>query len=544
MRQARASERSLPARASAACRGRGAFKEAALTLLVALLLGYSSMFSGVSLPNERSRAYLSVAIVDHGTLAIDEPVRRFGAILDVSRFGRHLYSDKAPGSSLLGAGAYGAMRLLSPAEQWPIHRVLTLMRLSIMLPLSLVGFWAVRRLLRQLSFDRGVVDLASLGWMLGTAAFHYSVAFYGHQIAAVCLLVGLLLVSRAERATASGPPAPAAAVVNAAGAGACAGLAGLTEYQAGIASLLLALYVAVGPLRRDLRALLGFVAGALPFVVLLGGYNTLAFGGPFELSYHHLAHAAWQKIHTQGIGGITWPHRDAFVGGLLSLHRGLLATSPVFFLCLPGAWHLWHRGRKRLAVLLAAGCLYYALLISSSNMWVAGWAYGPRLLVAAMGWGTLLVAGGLEWLGRWRVGEVVGRASIAVGILLAQSVHAFFPEPPPEATNPWVDVVAALYRHDLVAPNILSRSTGLHGVSSLVPLIGLLLVVLAIVLFEPLTRRRQRGETAALGLGSALLAAAAVWGTASRGPGWTRAQERWFVGFVRDLDTQERHVPK
>ena len=201
MSETSANERSARAHASAAQRRQSTLRSALLTLLVALLLGYSSMFSGVSLPNERSRAYLSVAIVDHRTLTIDEPVRRFGSILDISRFGGHLYSDKAPGSSLLGAGAYGAVRLLSPAQQWPINRVLTLMRLSIMLPFSLVGFWALRRLLQRLCFNPGVVDLASLGWMLGSAAFHYGAAFYGHQVAAVCLLLGLLLVSKAEHAT-------------------------------------------------------------------------------------------------------------------------------------------------------------------------------------------------------------------------------------------------------------------------------------------------------------------------------------------------------
>lgn len=526
----------------AAGRTRSALKPVLLTLLVAVLLGHTSMFSGVSLPNERSRAYLAVALVDDGTLRIDEPVRRFGNILDVARFDKHLYSDKAPGSSLLGAAAYGAVRLFTPAEAWPIGKVLSLMRLGIMLPLSLVGFWVARRLLRGLSLGPGVVDLASLGWILGSAAFHYSVAFYGHQIAAVCLLLGLWLVLKAEGSNPALPRSRRAAVLGAVGAGACGGLAGLTEYQAGVAALLLAVYVIAGPLRRRPWALFGFGLGALPFLVLLGGYHTLAFGGPLELSYHHLAHAAWQHIHTRGIGGITWPHGDAFVGGLLSLHRGLVPTSPMFLLCVPGAWLLWQRGHKRLCALLAGGCLYYALLISSSNMWVAGWAYGPRLLVAAMGWGTLLVGAGLQWVARWRVGELLGRASIAVGILLAQAVHAFFPEPPPEATNPLVDVVVSSFERGLVAPNIVSRWAGVHGLQSLVPLAGLLLIVLAVVLFEPLVRRRSRIERMSLAGVSAVLAAAALWCTALRGPGWLEGERRWFVQFVQGLDRQERRM--
>src|SRR5262245_57034982 len=64
-------------------------------------LAYSWMYSAISVPNERTRMYLTVALVDHGTFAIDAPLQRFGRVYDLARFGGHYYTDKAPGASLL-----------------------------------------------------------------------------------------------------------------------------------------------------------------------------------------------------------------------------------------------------------------------------------------------------------------------------------------------------------------------------------------------------------------------------------------------------------
>ena len=84
-----------------------------LYVIVAALLAYSWMPEKIGVPNERSRVYQAVAIVDHGTIAIDQPYRRFGKILDVSIYGGHRYTDKAPGMGFLAAGIYGASRVFT-----------------------------------------------------------------------------------------------------------------------------------------------------------------------------------------------------------------------------------------------------------------------------------------------------------------------------------------------------------------------------------------------------------------------------------------------
>src|SRR6185436_13167759 len=286
-------------------------------VLVAIALAYSTMFSGVSAPNERSRIYLAVSLVDAGTIEITPAIDRFGKILDIAAHDGRYYSDKAPGSSLLAAMLYGTLRIFTEAEDWTIDELLLLTRRGLMVPIGVIGFFALRRLMRRMAIGRTLADIVALGWILGSAAFHYSSALYGHQIVGVSLLLALLLSIEAEARV--GTSRPLAALL-AAGAGACAGLAGLTEYQSGIPALFLALYVLCGPLGQSVYGAAAFAAGALPFLIGLGAYNTVAFGGPFELSYDHLFHTGLKSIHSHGVGGVTLPNGKSFQGGILSLN--------------------------------------------------------------------------------------------------------------------------------------------------------------------------------------------------------------------------------
>src|SRR5512147_3190989 len=71
--------------------------ELLLGVLVLVLLGYTRMFPEVSVPNERTRVYLTMAMVDQGSLSIDEPMHRFGPLLDRAKRDGRYYTDKAPG---------------------------------------------------------------------------------------------------------------------------------------------------------------------------------------------------------------------------------------------------------------------------------------------------------------------------------------------------------------------------------------------------------------------------------------------------------------
>ena len=78
------------------------------------------------------------------------------------------------------------------------------------------------------------------------------------------------------------------------------------------------------------------IAGALVLASMLAAallaYNTRCFGGPFELSYHHLAAKQLQDMHGFGLAGATYPSLEALGGLSFSLHRGLFTTAPLLAL--------------------------------------------------------------------------------------------------------------------------------------------------------------------------------------------------------------------
>ncbi|MBI5487565.1 MAG: hypothetical protein HY905_09545 [Deltaproteobacteria bacterium] len=510
--------------------GRGWRWELLLGVLVFVLLAYSRMFPEISVPNERSRAYLTVAIVDDGTLSIDQPLDRFGAILDRSlRDGRY-YTDKAPGMSLLGVVPYWLARRFTAAEDWSVDDVINLMRTWLMLPITLLGFFWMRRFLRRLEFEPSAVDVTSLAWTLGTSAFHYGTAFYGHQVVAVCLLGSLDLIHAAETTE----PGWSRIHLRLLGAGALAGMAGLTEYQAGIPAALLLLYVVVAFVPRRPLTLAPFVLGAVPFAVLLFGYDTLAFGGPFELSYGYLAHPVLQEIHGHGIAGVTVPEWQYALGGFLSLDRGLFSTSPIFLLSIPGLVFMWREGLRRMAVLIGVGMLYFGLFISGTEMWYAGWGFGPRLLVPMMGWAMLPVAFCLRRAARRLTTDGLACGLALAGIAYHQVVHGVFPELPEDATNPVVDVVLPVLNAGTVSPNLANGLLGWQGVRSLLPLFALVLLAGAAIL-RGAAEGRTRDERVArvfVALVPLLLLALLI---LIAGQGWTGPEQDGFLRWLGKL---------
>ena len=169
-----------------------------MSTLLLLILGYSSMFNNISLPNERSRAYLAVAIVDHKTFSIDEPLKTFGRIGDRARFQGQYFSDKAPGTGLMGSLIYGLAKLIHGDENWTMAELLRLFRRGLVLPFALMGFIWFRRILASYRLSSFTVEWVSFSWLLGSAAFHYSGAFFGHQISASLLLGCFLNLKRSN----------------------------------------------------------------------------------------------------------------------------------------------------------------------------------------------------------------------------------------------------------------------------------------------------------------------------------------------------------
>jgi hypothetical protein len=524
---------SFDLRAMARARPSASAREAGLAALVAALLGYSFMFADVTVPNERTRVYLAVALVDHGTLSIDPAVERFGPVADAARFEGRRYTDKAPGSSLLGAAVYGVARIFTAPEDWTIAELVQLTRTAVMVPLGVLGFLLARAFSRRLRVSEPALDVTSLAFALGSAAFHYSAAFFGHYIVAVLLLLSLFLLAGDE----AGEPGRGRHAL----AGAAAGLAGLTEYQAIVVAAMIFAFVVVKSRGRP-SSVAAFALGALPFAALLLAYDALAFGGPFELSYQHLLDARVQARHTRGVAGVGAPIAEATQGILFSLHRGLLATSPVAVFAPFGLFELARRGERALAVLLGAFIGYYLLFVFGADMWFAGWGFGPRLLVPCLGAVFLAVGPALDRALPRPVLGGVARGLAAFGIVAYGLVTEVFAELPPEMKNPWLDVVKPALERGLHSPNLLTRAGASPGLVTLAPAWALTALALFVVLSAGLSGLRSRARVARASIASALtvLAFCAIFEV--RGPSVEARSQRGFLAFVERLAASEREA--
>jgi hypothetical protein len=505
-------------------------RDGLLCALVLCQLAYSWMFARVSVPNERTRAYLTIAIVDHASIAVDAPIARFGKVYDLARFGDHYFTDKAPGASLLAVPIYALARSAQPAAAFDVVDVINLLRTYLMLPVGLLAFVLLRSLLRALGSSEPVVDVCSLGFSLGSALLHYGGAFYGHAIVALLVLAclrclaqaGLFEAEPARRSRRRAWPLMAA--------GACAGLAGLTEYQAIILAALLCLPIVLSGAARGARVRdLGlFALGGSPFAAALLIYNQRAFGGAFSLSYEHLVGAGLQALHGEGLMGATHPRWSTLVGLLLSQHRGLLVTSPLLGLGLFGLL-LGPRGMPRSLWITSAACVaYFVLIVASSSVWFGGWSFGPRLLVPIMGMLAVVAARTLD---AWRANpgvQLLFRAAAISGMLYQQAVHAVFPELPPEFTRPLPDGVLPLWQAGLVAPNLACKWSAL-GPSNLTVLGLALGCSVALVAWRGLSGRRWLSCAALICAAVAvlLLAAAPASVGARERQDWVRRVQRW-----------------
>ncbi len=502
----------------------------ALHLLVLFMLSYSWMFSEITVPNERSRVYLAVAMVDEGTFSIDSPVERFGKPIDIAKYDGRYFTDKAPGSSFLGAVVYGVVRVFSAPGDWDIVELVNTMRTWLMIPIGLLGFFLIRRTMALFDVRASTIDIVSLGWILGSAAFHYSTAFFGHQIVSVCFILAVYLIEKANDEGKFG-------WLRFLGAGAALGVAGLVEYQSAVPCLLLGAYAVYRGYRNPAR-LVGFVLGAAAFAAILLVYNNACFGGPFELSYHHLAMRHMQAMHNTGIAGVTYPQGAAVFGSLLSFHRGLLTTSP-FFVMFPIGLALFWRNRGRfLAVVFGLAILYYLLFIFSAEIWYGGWGFGPRLLVPCMGLLALLVAVAADkWMEKPAVAGLLA-GLVVFAITLNQAVQLVFAELPETATNPVLDLVIPAFKEGVLSPNLAFKLTG-----STLPWTALPIALGTLVAAAWIVRRSLEAAPKTKAVVTHVAWVAAALGLALvvlfSGPSWTEKQTKRHIDLMKRWETHE-----
>ncbi len=378
-------------------------------LFAMLLISYGYFFPRWAMWGANTKLNLAMAIVDRGTLSIEEYYQGAGYTKDYALYKGVHYSDKAPGTSFLSVPFYAAFKSIAgmppldkimnrlgdnPALQATLReggsglrqdKVYFAMAMAFVtffvaaLPSAILGV-VIYRFLEHLDPRPHPRILITLVYGLGTLAFAASQTL-DRQIVAVLTFSAfyvLFLIGRGQL-----------------GwkwlllAGFLMGWSAITDYPTAL--ILGGLFCYALFVVKDKTHLLALVIGGAPPALLAMAYNYACFDTPLPVGY--LYSEAYMDLHSQGFISITHPHLDALWGLTFSAFRGLFYRSPFLLLALPGFWLMWRdrSWRGEAATCLWAVVSFFAFN-SSSVMWWGGDRVGPTYLLPMLPYMTPPIA--------------------------------------------------------------------------------------------------------------------------------------------------------
>lgn len=463
-------------------------------LFLLLLVSYAYFFPRWAMWGPNTKLDLMMAIVDQGTLSIDDYYQNTG---DYALYEDVHYSDKAPGTSFLGVPFYALFKLATGTSlmdsvmtrlstnaamvdtlqedgtgflKGKVYFAMALTFVTFFvasLPSALLGIVVYRFLghFTPYPFPRILVVAV---YSLATVAFPASQTL-DRQIVAVLTFSAFYLLFRIKRGELSHRWLWLV--------GLFMGWAAITDYPTGLILMGLFVYAffAVGQKTR----LLALIGGGAPSVLLAMLYNYACFETVLPTGYFYSE--LYTDLHYTGFLSLTYPKLDALWGLTFSPFRGLFYRSPFLLLVLPGFW-LMSRDREHRAEMWV--CLWatvsFFLFNSSSAMWWGGNRAGPTYLIPMVPYMAMPIIYFLRHYLRF------GWCKVVVGLLTAWSflfvwIEVIGGQSFPDLTpNPiWTLSLPALLRGDI------ARNWGmllkLRGPISLLPLL-ILVVVLAYLL--------------------------------------------------------------
>jgi hypothetical protein len=316
-------------------------------------------FAGGGGWNQNAQFALTRAIVEQRTLAIDAFRDTTG---DLSYHAGRTYANKAPGVSLLGVIPYALLYVSERAAGLDLNDPLLTginLWLVTLLTCGVTGaaipavLFAYAR--RRLGIARRPALAVALIFAFATYLFAYSTVYFAHVPSALFLLLAFTL--RDEKPFT---------------AGLAAGAASLCNYLCMPAALLIFL------MHRE--RLTQYVAGGIPFAILLGAYQLSAFGSPFTTAIDTMD----PRFATEGalMGAIVPPQLSVLPAITISRFRGLFYLSPVLLMSLAGIVVMLRQRlfRRELAFAMTLVAFFVGFNLCF-NGWHGGSAIGPRYIL-------------------------------------------------------------------------------------------------------------------------------------------------------------------
>lgn len=525
---------------------RGPKRAAAWSLLAAaaVLLAWPAPYlEAIRSPNELVRVYLVRALVDERTVRIDTPVQLYGGLADLALRDGHLYSDKAPGLSFLGAPVYAFLRLFRPASAISNRELVRWLRFVLLVIPTVAWLVVLRRWLADLDLPADLVDAGPFAYAIATPAFAYCLLFMGHQAAAWMLGTALALAWWSRLGSSAARAA----------AGFLAGFAAITEYPTApmlAAVALLAFFRA----RRVAAGTAAFAAGAIVPLATAAAYHTAAFGGPMRTGYEFLANPAFRDMYRTGFMGISVPDLRVLFELTGGTARGLLSLSPWLVFAVFAFFRVPDPARRLLVVVLAFNVALQYWIAGGYQFWLGGWSVGPRHVVPALpALAVLALFGATEMRRRAEWSDHVVRGLLAVSACVMCAIAVTFPGFPEELHDPVFELTLPMLADRQFSAS-LPHLAGMRSDLAMAP--AILLAAIAIVrVAAGGSRKRTTAMTvmsrllAALCIASVVFVARAV---ARRPPSCdARARVAWFRRTIwepndapRGLDRGARVAPE
>jgi len=308
----------------------------------------------------------------------------------------HFHPNKPPGTSLIALPAYFVIyqieRMLgiSPDHWWSMTANMWLTTIFSVGLFSALGCVLFFRLAKELAGGKELpAVLATVAFAFGTTFFPFGTILFDHALTAVLLLGSFYWLRMTPRPML---------------AGACAGLAVVTNYLAAGAVIALGLYALwAGSLGLasvaswKWRRTIGYIVGGIPMAVVLLYYNWACFGSPFDINNNYQNPLFKDSAGFLGMFGLPDPYVLAVL--VASPYRGIFVLAPILAMGVYG-WWTWLQQRRFVAECRLGIAIFgfFFLANTAFNGYHAGFSAGPRYLVPGIPFLALpTVAGFMRW---------------------------------------------------------------------------------------------------------------------------------------------------